>query len=165
MRKILISACLLGEKVRYDGLIVPVVKALTDALEQIGEIIPFCPEVSGGLPVPREPAEISGKDGFDVLDGIATVQNRSGDDVTQFYLKGAQKALQTAINNNIKAAILKDKSPSCGKNFIYDGSFAGMLKEGRGVTAALFDRNKIHLFSEKEIEKAVRFIKKRNKEF
>lgn len=160
MKKILVSACLLGKRVRYDGLVIPASKVLADAFEQIAELIPFCPEVEGGLPVPRSPAEISGKDGFDVLDGNATVQNKSGYDVTGFYLNGAEKALDIARKNNIKAAILKEKSPSCGKSFIYDGSFAGVLKEGKGVTAALFERNRIYIFSEKEIEKAVRFIKK-----
>jgi uncharacterized protein YbbK (DUF523 family) len=164
MRKILVSACLLGEKVRFDGLVVSVAKALIDAFGQIAEMIPFCPEVSGGLSVPRELAEISGKDGFDVLDGKAAVKNISGNDVTIFYLKGAAKALENAEKNNIMAAILKEKSPSCGKTFIYDGNFTGMLKEGKGVTAALFVRNKIPLFSEKEIEKAARFIKEINKD-
>lgn len=165
MQKIMVSACLLGEKVRYDGLVIPVANDLTDAFEQIADMIPFCPEALGGLPVPRNPAEIIGKDGFDVLDGKATVQNISGDDVTLFYLNGAAKALETAVKNNIKAAILKEKSPSCGKLLIYDGSFAGILKQGKGVTAALFDRNGIHVFSEKEIEKAVTFIKKINDGF
>ncbi len=165
MQKILVSACLLGEKVRYDGLVIPVANALTDAFEQIADMIPFCPEASGGLPVPRNPAEIIGKDGFDVLDGKATVQNISGCDVTLFYLNGAAKALKTAVKNNIKAAIMKEKSPSCGNLFIYNGNFAGILKQGKGVTAALFERNGIHVFSEKEIEKAVAFIKKINEGF
>lgn len=165
MQKILVSACLLGEKVRYDGLVIPVSNTLADAFEKVADMIPFCPEVSGGLTVPRVPAEISGKDGFDVLDGKAVVKNIKGDDVTGFYLNGAAKALETAIKSNIKAAILKEKSPSCGKSFIYDGSFAGILKQGKGVTAALFERNGIHVFSEKEIEKAVRFINEINKGF
>ena len=162
MQKIMVSACLLGEKVRYDGLIFPGGRTLIDAFEQIADMITFCPEVSGGLTVPRYSAEISGKDGFDVLDGKATVQNINGNDVTLFYLKGAAKALEAAAKNKIKAAILKEKSPSCGKAYIYDGSFAGILKQGKGVTAALFERSGIHLFSEKEIEKAVKFIKKIN---
>jgi uncharacterized protein YbbK (DUF523 family) len=158
MQKILISACLLGERVRYDGLVVPVSAMITNFLRLKAVIIPFCPEVAGGLPVLRNPAEIIGKDGFDVLDGKATVKNKSGDDVTLFYLNGAAKTLETAIKNNIKAAILKEKSPSCGNSLIYDGSFAGILKHGKGVTTALFERNGIHLFNENEIEKAVEFI-------
>jgi uncharacterized protein YbbK (DUF523 family) len=165
MQKILVSACLLGEKVRYDGLVIPVSKILIRAFEQTAVMIPFCPEVSGGLPVPREPSEISGNDGYDVLDGKAAVKNTSGNDVTIFYLKGAAKALESAVKNNIMTAILKEKSPSCGKRFIYNGGFEGMLKEGKGVTAALFERNGIHIFSEKEIAKAARFIKERNKEY
>ena len=78
MQKILVSACLLGYMVRYDGLVIPALKRLTDAFEPIAHMIPFCPEVAGGLPVPRNPAEISGKDGFDVLDGKLTIKNESG---------------------------------------------------------------------------------------
>jgi uncharacterized protein YbbK (DUF523 family) len=131
---------------------------MTNLLRSKAVIIPFCPEVAGGLPVPRNPAEIDGKDGFDVLDGKATVKNKIGDDVTLFYLNGAAKALETAIKNNIKAAILKEKSPSCGNSSIYDGSFAGTLKHGKGVTAALFERNGIRVFNENEIKKAINFI-------
>jgi len=159
MQKILVSACLLGEKVRYDGLVIPALKRLPDAFESIADMIPFCPEVAGGLSVPRDPAEISGKDGFDLLYGKATVNNKSGKDVTLFYLNGAAKALETAIKNNIKIAVLKEKSPSCGKSLIYDGTFTKTLKPGKGVTAALFERNGIHVFNEKEIEEAVEFIK------
>ena len=158
MQKILVSACLLGEKVRYDGLVIPASKMMTDILRSTAVMIPFCPEVAGGLPVPRNPAEISGKDGFDVLNGKATVKNKSEDDVTLFYLNGAAKALETAIKNNIKVAILKEKSPSCGNSLIYDGTFTKTLKSGKGVTAALFERNGIRVFNEKEIEKATEFI-------
>ena len=158
MQKILVSACLLGERVRYDGLVTSVSEMMTSLLRSTAVMIPFCPEVAGGLPVPRNPAEISGKDGFDVLDGKATVKNKTGDDVTLFYLNGAAKALETAIKNNIKAAILKEKSPSCGNSLIYDGTFTKSLKSAKGVTAALFERNGIHVFNEKEIEKAVEFI-------
>jgi len=157
--KILFSACLLGYMVRYDGLVIPGLKRLTDAFEQTVDMIPFCPEVAGGLPVPRDPSEIIGKDGFDVLDGKATVKNKRGDDVTPLYLNGASKALETAINNGIRMAVFKENSPSCGNSFIYDGSFAGTLKHGKGVTAALFERNGIYVFSEKEIEKAVYCMK------
>jgi len=158
MQKILVSACLLGEKVRYDGLVVPVSKMMTDILRSTVVMIPFCPEVAGRLPVPRNPAEISGKDGFDVLDGKATIKNINGEDVTLFYLNGAAIALETAIKNNIRMAFLKEKSPSCGNSLIYDGTFTKTLKSGKGVTAALFERNGIHVFNEKEIEKAVKFI-------
>jgi uncharacterized protein YbbK (DUF523 family) len=158
MQNILISACLLGERVRYDGLVVPVSEVMTNILRSKAVVIPFCPEVAGGLPVPRNPTEISGKDGFDVLDGKATVSNKIGDDVTLFYLNGAAKALETVIKNNIKMAVLKEKSPACGNSLIYDGTFTKTLKSGKGVTAALFERNGIHLFNENEIEKAVEFI-------
>jgi len=158
MQKILVSACLLGERVRYDGLIVPLSKIMTCLLRSKAVIISFCPEVAGGLPVPRNPAEIAGKNGFDVLDGKAIVRNKIGDDVTLFYLNGAARALETAVKNNIRLAVLKEKSPACGNSLIYDGTFTRTLKSDKGVTAALFERNGIHVFNEKEIEKAVKFI-------
>ncbi len=158
MQKILVSACLLGERVRYDGLIVPLSEIMTGLLRSRAYIIPFCPEVAGGLPVPRNPAEINGKDGFEVLDGKAIVRNKSGDDVTLFYLNGAARALETALKNNIRMAVLKEKSPSCGNSLIYDGTFTKRFKPGKGITAALFERNGIHVFNEQEIEKAVEFI-------
>lgn len=165
VQNVLVSACLLGERVRYDGLILPVSNRLIDALKQMANIIPFCPEVAGGLTVPRLRSEISGGDGSMVVGGKAYVNDIKGNDVTSFFMTGAEKALETAVKNNIRAAILKENSPSCGKLLIYDGSFAGILKQGKGVTAAVFERNGIHVFSEEEIIEAVIFIKKINEGF
>jgi len=148
----------MGERVRYDALIVPLSEIMTNLLRSKAVMIPFCPEIAGGLPVPRNHAEIAGKDGFAVLDRKSIVRNRIGDDVTLFYLNGAARALETAIKNNIGIAVLKEKSPSCGNSLIYDGNFTKRLKAGKGVTAALFERNGIHVFNEKEIEKAVEFL-------
>lgn len=156
VQNILISACLLGIRVRYDGLILPVSNRLIDALKQMPNIIPFCPEVTGGLPVPRLPSEISGGDGRLVIDGKAVVNDIKGNDVTSYFITGAEKALEAAINNNIRAAILKEKSPSCGSAFIYDGTFTKTLKSGRGVTAALLEKHGIRVFNETEIEDALK---------
>ena len=158
MQNILVSACLLGERVRYDGLVLPVSNRLIDALKQMAGVIPFCPEVAGGLPVPRLSSEISGGDGNLVLDRKAIVNDIKGNDVTSFFIAGAEKALETSIKNNIRAAILKEKSPSCGSAFIYDGTFTKTLKTGRGVTSALLENNGIHVFNEMDIEDALAFF-------
>lgn len=158
MQKVLVSACLLGEQTRYDGLVLPLSNKIIDELKSISIIIPFCPEVAGGLSVPRPPAELFCKDGFYVLDHNSGVKTVTGDDVTASFIKGAQKALETAASNNIRAAVLKENSPSCGSTFIYDGTFTKTLKRGKGVTAALLERNGIIVFSEKAIEDALLFI-------
>ncbi|MFH2046427.1 MAG: DUF523 domain-containing protein [Pseudomonadota bacterium] len=159
MQKILVSACLLGEQTRYDGLVLPLPNEIIDELKSIADIIPFCPEVVGGLPVSRPASEITCKDGFCVLDGKASVKTVKGDDVTAFFIKGAQKALEEVLSNNIRVAVLKEKSPSCGSTFIYDGTFTKTLKSGKGVTAALFERNGICVFGEKKIKDALLFIR------
>lgn len=149
--KILVSACLMGIPVRYDGAIVPVHEALkTWAAED--RIIPFCPEVEGGLPVPRPPAEICGGDGFSVLENWATVRRRDGQDVTCFFLKGALKALALAEEYGITLAILKDGSPSCGSSYVYDGSFVRRKVTGKGVTGAVLEKHGIQVLTENQID-------------
>lgn len=143
---IIVSACLAGQKVRYNG---------TDCLHNCimeliekGRAISVCPEILGGFQTPREPAEIIGGDGYDVLDGNAIVVDKKRNDVTQAYLEGAYKALQIAQDWNAKLIVLKENSPSCGSGFIYAGSFNGVKKEGVGVTTALFRRKGIEVISE-----------------
>jgi uncharacterized protein YbbK (DUF523 family) len=135
MEKVLVSQCLLGELCRWDG------KLITDKAlrRQINdEIWPICPEMASGLPCPRPKAEIINGNGFDVLDGKARVLNSDGADVTDSFLRGAQAALKKAVKNGITKAILKDKSPSCGVEFIY---IDGKLISGCGVTTALLIRH------------------------
>ncbi|MBO5374846.1 MAG: DUF523 domain-containing protein [Clostridia bacterium] len=139
MKKALVSACLLGVPCRYDGLSKPVEKVI--ALKKEYELIPICPEVQGGLDTPRVPAEIVGD----------RVINKSGIDVTENYKNGAKIALDLALENGCKVAILKAKSPSCGKGMIYDGTFTKTLKNGNGVCAKLFLDNDIIVFTENEI--------------
>jgi uncharacterized protein YbbK (DUF523 family) len=129
-----------------------------------GRLIAFCPEVEGGLPTPRPPAEIIGGDGVDVMIGEAKVHNINGIDVTELYLLGAQKALQIAQAHDVRLAILKSRSPSCGNAFIYDGQFSNTLKPGKGVTAALLERNGIRVFNEEEIEEADSYLSRLNTE-
>ncbi len=110
---------------------------------QKGNLFPICPEVLGGLSVPREPAEIQGGTGADVLAGKAKVVNMQGQDVTSQFLKGAQEALRIAKAVGAKEALLTERSPSCGCGLIFDGSFKGKFIEGDGVTAALLKKNGI----------------------
>jgi uncharacterized protein YbbK (DUF523 family) len=157
--KILVSACLLGNKVRYDANDVPTSSNFLDRWNAEGRLIAFCPEVAGGLSVPRLPAEIQSDDGNAVLDGTAKVFDNQGNDVSENFINGAKKALEAAESNGVKVAILKSKSPSCGSSFIYDGTFSSVQKVGQGVTTALLERNGIKVFSDLEIEAASEFLK------
>lgn len=158
MTHILISACLAGKAVRYDAKGFPVTDPrLLEGLSK-KRLLPFCPEVSGGLATPRSPAEIQGGTGLDVLAGRARIVNALGEDVTDGFLLGAHKALAFAKKNRIVAAILKEKSPSCGSHTVYDGTFSGHLMPGSGVTAALFREHHIQVFNETEIDTAARFL-------
>ena len=135
------SACLCGHKVRYDGGDC----AAADVLA--AEALPICPEVMGGLPTPRAPAEIVGGDGHDVWAGRARVVDANGVDVTGAFKLGAELALQRLQAAHIDTVYLKAKSPSCGQGQIYDGSFSGQLREGDGVSTALFQQHGIRVIS------------------
>lgn len=156
--RILISACLLGERVRYDGGSAEAASERLDRWRIEGRLVPFCPEVAGGLPVPRPPAEIVGGDGLAVLRSEARVEVESGRDVTEPFLEGAREALREARARGVRLAILKDGSPSCGSGYVYDGSFSGASRAGRGVTTALLEENGIRVFDEKQIEHAAAYL-------
>lgn len=143
---ILVSACFAGFDVKYNGSnnVNLKIKKLFD--EQ--KAIPVCPEVLGGLSIPREPAEIVGGDGDDVLDGTAKVVTDSGKDVTEQFLKGAYDTLKVAKEADASMVVLKERSPSCGSTMIYSGKFNGTKRKGNGVTAALLKRNGIKVVSE-----------------
>jgi uncharacterized protein YbbK (DUF523 family) len=149
---ILVSACLLGVDCRFDGQGCPEEK-LND-LAARGRLVPICPEVSGGLPTPRLPAEVedahTGLDGNAVLDGRTRVVRSDGADVTAQFLAGARAALALAQRLGIQQAILKSDSPSCGVGQIHEGRFAGMLVPGDGVTAALLKRAGIQVITERD---------------
>ena len=145
----LVSACLLGIPCAYDG--GARLQAGLTALAARGRVVPVCPEVAGGLPVPRPPAEIVGGDGDDVLDGRARVVTVEGEDVTEAYLRGAECALGTARRYGIVTAILKQRSPACGVSCIYDGTYSGRLIPGQGVTAALLRRHGVAVWPEEKI--------------
>ena len=130
---VIVSACLAGYRVRYDGKTVPN-EAVVDLMKR-GEAIPVCPEMLGGLPCPRTPSERT-------ADGTR-VRMRDGTDVTEAYQRGASETLRMARLYGCTYAILKAKSPSCGCGLIYDGTFSGTLREGDGVTAQLLKENGI----------------------
>lgn len=146
---ILVSACLLGQQVRYkgDGHLLPLLQPYLES----GCLLPFCPECAGGLPTPRPPAEIQGGSGQDVLSNKARVINDRGADVTAQFIAGAQACLKICQKQHITAAILKERSPSCGTTAIYDGSFSGLRIPGQGVTAALLQQAGIPLYSEEQL--------------
>ena len=143
--KVIISACLLGVRCRYDGGDSRNETAIQQ--QKTYELIPVCPEEAGGLSTPRPPAEIVGGDGDDVLNGNAKVMTDDGADVTAAYLKGARHALQVAQSHGATHVILKARSPSCGCGDIYDGTFSGTLTTGDGVTTALLKRHGITVTS------------------
>jgi len=135
----LCSACLLGLSCRHDGKIKPNKKILELAKKE--KLIPVCPDVLGGLPIPREQMEI--------VNG--RVMMKSGKDVTENCLKGAEKVLKIAKEKGITGAILKQRAPSCGSGQIYDGTFSGKVIDGWGLTADLLRKNGIEVISEEEI--------------
>jgi len=159
MIKLLVSACLIGERVRYNGEVKTHDSSILEYWQYQRRLVPFCPEVAAGLSVPRPCSEISGSNGSAVLHGHTSVMNISGQDVTKYFLTGAKKALELARSNKIEIAVLKDGSPSCGSTYIYDGSFSQIKRPGRGVTTALLQENGVRVFSEREIPKASEYLK------
>ncbi|MES2870262.1 MAG: DUF523 domain-containing protein [Pseudomonadota bacterium] len=155
--KVLVSRCLLGHRVRYDGGASGPYPQLAQWQAE-GRVIALCPEVAGGLPTPRAPAEIPGGQGVAVLDGTASVMTNDGEDVTEAFVSGAHLALALAQQHGIRIAILKSNSPSCGNLLTYDGSFSGVKVQGQGVTAALLTRAGIQVFSELELDVAAQAL-------
>ncbi len=157
-KRILVSRCLLGDPVRYDGRSKALPHPLLEKWKMEGRLVPVCPELEGGLPVPRPAAEIFGGDGEAVLDGAAHVVTEQGRDVTDAFLSGAHSALKMAQAAGCVAALLKERSPSCGCRRIHDGTFGGGLRKGRGVTAALLERKGIRTFCEDDIGALAAFL-------
>lgn len=148
---ILVSACLLGLDCRYDGGNAAD-KELLDFLKN-REFMMVCPEQLGGLQTPRNACEIFGEGGQAVLEGNAKVIDDQGIDVTKQFIKGAEETIKIARLCNASMAILKERSPTCGSTKIYDDSFQGKLKAGKGVTAVLLQQNGIKVFSEENYKK------------
>ncbi len=149
---ILISACLVGQAVRYDGNSKLINHTILLNWSKLGLLIPVCPEVKGGLPIPRRPAEI-----FNHSDGVISVINIDGHDVTKEFDIGANIALKRCFDNGIKMAVLTESSPSCGSSKVYDGSYSSVKIDGEGVTTKLLRENDIKVFSEHELDEALHF--------
>ena len=145
--KILISACLLGAPVRYDGQSKAVEHALLQRWQQAERLLPCCPEVLGGLPVPRVPAELFEE----------RVVNAEGVDVTAAFHWGAERVLRLCREHGVRLAVLKEGSPSCGVHQVYDGTFQGKKRSGQGLTCALLEAHGVRVFSEHELPEAAAF--------
>ena len=145
--RLLVSACLLGVNCRYDGggKAIPALEALME----LAELIPVCPEILGGLPTPRTPSER--RDG--------RVVAKDGRDVTDAFQRGAGEALKLAELFGAKLALLKERSPSCGSGQIYDGSFSGGLTPGDGVTAELLKEGGVAVYGESRIQELIDTLK------
>lgn len=150
MQKILVSACFLGENVRYNAIIKPFNHKVLKQWQQEKRLVMQCPEVSGGLSTPREPAEIHSRSGK-----VLTATNI---DVTNAFTQGANNTLKLCKKHNIKFALLKESSPSCGSRFIYDGNFTNMKISGQGITTRLLEAHGIKVYSEQTIEMLISVI-------
>ncbi len=144
MKKILISACLVGDKTRYDSKssYTPLIEDLMEKYE----LVPFCSEVEGGLSIPRLPSEIKGN----------KVIRNDGKDVTFNYQKGAELAWNICNYLGIRIAILKENSPACGVHKIYDGSFKNRKIDGKGWTTRYLENKGVKCYSEDEIEELLK---------
>ena len=157
MQKILVSACLLGEAVRYDGAAHGPFAQL-QAWQAEGRVLALCPEMAGGLPTPRPPAEILGGQGRAVLAGQQEVRDCHGRDVSDAFRAGAARALALVREQGIGMAVLKARSPSCGNRQTYSGEFSGRLVDGAGVTAAALQAAGVVVFNEYELEQAAAWL-------
>lgn len=146
--RVIVSACLVGLPCAYDGQARTSSKLLT--LISPLPFLALCPEVIAGLGCPREKAEIKQGDGYDVLAGRALVYSESGLDLTSYFLKSAEEVLKIARLFSPKEIYLREGSPSCGVNLIYDGSFSGSKRSGAGVTAALLKQEGFVVFGWEE---------------
>ncbi len=149
--KILVSACLLGQPVRYDGGHKRSSHPMLARWAAEGRLVALCPEQAGGLPTPRAAAEIQGGTAEDVLEGRARIVDTTGADVTAEFLAGAEAALALARAKGCTLAVLTERSPSCGSNLVYDGSFSGRVQPGSGVVTALLRRHGIQVLAPEQL--------------
>lgn len=156
---ILVSACLIGLPARYNGQAVFHEHPVLRRWYAEGRLLPFCPEVAGGLPTPRPPAEVAdGKGGRLVLEGAARVIDRSAADVTGPFVAGARMAQALVRERAIRMAILKEGSPSCGSTYSYDGTFTSTRLPLPGVTTAALEAVGVGVFSENQLDAALRYF-------
>ncbi|MCB1387846.1 MAG: DUF523 domain-containing protein [Rhodobacteraceae bacterium] len=152
MYRILVSSCLMGAPVRYDGRAKTLTGPLLDRWRDEGRLVPMCPETAAGLPVPRPPAEIApGDTAADVLSGRGRVLTDTGEDLTEAFVRAARLALGTARANGCRFALLTDASPSCGSRVVHAGRHDGTRLFGRGVVAELLESQGIEVFAPSRI--------------
>ena len=151
MIRVLVSSCLLGERVRYHG---------GDARRDDPVLERWLAEVEGGLGLPRPAAEIRGGDGRSVVEGRAEVVTAAGEIVTEAFAAGARGALETCRRQGVRLAVLTDRSPSCGSTLLYDGTFSGTRRPGVGVTCALLEDHGIAVFAPDALEEARRHLER-----
>lgn len=161
--KILISACLMGLKARYDGREKVALQQQLHRWQQENRLVILCPELAAGLTVPRPPAEIVGGDGALVLRGLAYIKESNGQDVSAHYQLAAWLALQAAQQAGCRAALLTDGSPTCASQFIYNGHFSGTRRPGMGVAAALLEQHGIRVFSEAQLPALIAWVEEKEK--
>jgi len=152
--KILISSCLLEENVRYNQIPLCFSSSLLEHWKSLDVLVAFCPEVEGGMSVPRLPAELMLQKIAGSNEVTISVINGLGEEVTSFFQSGAEKAWKCSIKNKCSMAILKESSPSCGSRQVYDGHFSGNLIPGAGITTTLLRQQGVKVFSEAELETA-----------
>ena len=151
-QKILLSACLAGHRVRYNGTDKSCTANLLQQWREEGRLVIHCPELAAGLETPRLSAEMVNGQGNDVLNGRGQMVESDGRDVTQPYVLAAWLALKTAQSHGCRFAILTDGSPTCGSQNVYDGAFSGVKVPGEGVAAALLREHGVEVFSEFQLE-------------
>ncbi len=145
--KILISACLCGKNTKYNGKNNEIKEI--SKLKEVFDFVLICPEVMGGLSIPRNPSEIQ-KD---------KIISNQGKDVTKEYVLGAKRALQIACKNKIKFALLKEASPSCGSSLVYDGTFSNKKISGEGITTKRLREQGVMVFNETQIDELLDMVK------
>ena len=154
MVKVLVSACLLGAPVRYNGKDKKSNHPVLARWLREGRVVSACPEVLGGLGTPRPPSEIVH------LEGLRRVVANTGRDVTAAFERGAALALEQALADDVRVAVLKEGSPSCGSTWTYDGTFTGTRVPADGVATALLRRRGIQVFSEEELAAAAALVER-----
>lgn len=145
----IISACLCGVNCKYNG-----ENNLSDRCMKLfreGKAVLVCPEQLGGLPTPRNPVELNNV-ASEVIEGNGKALSNQGEDVTKQFLNGAYETLKIARELGVTKAILKEGSPSCGANFVYDGTFTGNRIEGKGITTQILENEGITVFSDEDLE-------------
>jgi len=154
MLRVLVSGCLGGAAIRFNETGVLIDSPIWRQWRAEGRLVPFCPELAVGFPVPRPPAEIVDGTAAEVIDGRGRVLEASGRDVTELFRAAAHRAVQRALDAHVALAVLVDGSPTCGSTYVHDGTFSGVAMPGRGVAAEALQRHGIPVFAQHQLEQA-----------